>query len=170
MSMPKLTVPVIAPIMDKTQLSINMLWFFLKLIEFSSGYEQKPSLSNMTNNNENVVRIIKVRAEWRKSVLPEFDFHVWNESFESDNFGKKKIVELVNSYLKKYNEKLSIKEISKQMRKGRTLMRAIKVAYSSKYHDSIYKKVPRKPDLSLELMNSRLKQISREKKTGSHSR
>jgi len=27
---------------------------------------KKPSLSNMTNNNENVVRIIKVRAEWKK--------------------------------------------------------------------------------------------------------
>lgn len=102
----------------------------------------------------------------KKLVLSEFEYHIWNKDFESDNFGRDRLLKLVNFHLKKHNQKILSREVSTKQKQGIALIHAIELAYGSKYHSDIYKKIPKKSDLSLELMQPRLKMISRKKKTG----
>lgn len=74
---------------------------------------------------------------------------------------------MVNSYLKKYDENLTDKEIKAEQDKGNALVKAIQDAYGRKYRKNIYRVLrKRKPDFSLELIKPRIKKISREKKIG----
>lgn len=102
----------------------------------------------------------------KRLVLSEFEYHIWNKDFESDNFGRERLLKLINFHLKKHNQKISSREVSTKQKQGVALIHAIELAYGSKYHNDIYKKIPKKSDLSLELMQPRLKMISRKKKTG----
>ncbi|MGI0057162.1 MAG: TOPRIM nucleotidyl transferase/hydrolase domain-containing protein, partial [Nitrosarchaeum sp.] len=115
---------------------------------------------NEVNSKEKIKRI--------KSAVKtkEFDFHVWDESFEADNFGFKKVLKYISEYLKKENKELTKKEVAYYQKKGHTLVHAIEKAYSKKYHSDIYNIIPNKSNISFELMKNRFNKISRDKKIG----
>ncbi|HXG13553.1 MAG TPA: TOPRIM nucleotidyl transferase/hydrolase domain-containing protein [Candidatus Nitrosotenuis sp.] len=113
---------------------------------------------NECNAKEKILKI--------KSVIKaEFDFHVWNKSFEEDNFGFNRIFDYLSEVLKKQGKELTKKEIRKYQKRGNTLMTSIEKAYGEKYRDDIYRTIS-KSNISLELMKNRLKKISRDKKKG----
>lgn len=101
----------------------------------------------------------------RNSILSKFDFHIWNKDFEYDNFGIERVMRLVNKYLKKHNQKLSKKDISKLLEKN-SLIRAIELAFRNKYKEDIYQKIPRKPDISLKLMEWQLRNMAKTHELG----
>lgn len=101
----------------------------------------------------------------KEKITSEFDFHIWNKSFEEDNFGFRKVFSYVSEQLKKQGKELSRKEIAEYLRKGNTLMNSIKKAYGKKYHSDIYSIIS-KPSISLELTKNRFKRMSTEKKKG----
>jgi len=118
------------------------------------------------NENKSKRRVGKIQ----KQIQTDFNSHIWKKSFEEDNFGKRKVVTLINSYLKKHGESLSDKEIGAQQKLGKALVKAIEHAYGKKYENGLFKTIQKKkPDISLELMKPRLKKISRSKKVGKPS-
>lgn len=118
------------------------------------------------NENKSKRRVGKIQ----KQIQTDFNSHIWKKSFEEDNFGKRKVVALINSYLKKHGESLSDKEIRAQQKLGKALIKAIERAYGKKYTKGLFKTIQKKkPDISLELMKPRLKKIFRSKKVGKPS-
>ena len=96
-----------------------------------------------------------------QEVTTQFAYHIWNKSFEEDNFGRKKVVELINSYLKPHGQTLSRTEIETQLRSKKALVKSIECTYNSKYHKKLYDTIGKsKPDISLDLMAPRLEKIS----------
>lgn len=103
----------------------------------------------------------------KKRITTDFGSHIWKKSFEEDNFGRRNVINLVNSYLKRRGEVLTDKEVKEQHKQGKALVKSIELAYGKKYRKNIYRVIrKRKPDFSLELMSPRLKKISRRKKIG----
>lgn len=118
------------------------------------------------NEGKSIQQVSKIK----KGVQTDFGFHIWKKSFEEDNFSKRKVVNLVNSYLKKHRKCLTDNEIKAVQKNGKALIKAIEDAYGRKYKNSIYKVIKKKKyDFSLELMKPRIKKISRSKKVGKPS-
>lgn len=118
------------------------------------------------NENKSKRKVEKIKSQ----IHSDFGSHVWRKSFEEDNFEKSKVVALVNSYLKKYGESLSGKEIRTQQKPGKALVKSIEDAYGKKYRKNLYRVIrKKKSDFSSELMKPRIKKISRSKKVGSPS-
>ena len=102
-----------------------------------------------------------------QNIVTRLDYHIWDKSFEEDNFGKKKVIDLINSYLKPHNETLSRTEIETQLKSKNALVKSIECAYKSKYCKDLYRVIGKsKPDISLDLMVPRLKKISSGKQIG----
>ena len=118
------------------------------------------------NEEKSIRKVNKIQSQ----IQSDFKFHIWKKSFEEDNFGKRKVIALVNSYLKNYGENLTDKEIKAQQKSGKALIKAIEDAYGKKYKKGIYRVIGKKKyDFSLELMKPRIKKISRSKKVGKPS-
>ena len=96
----------------------------------------------------------------------KFGYHIWKKSFEEDNFGRKRVIELINSHLKPHKKTLLHAEIETQLKSEKALVKSIECAYKNKYCKSkhckdLYRTIGKsKPDISLELMTPRLKKIS----------
>ena len=118
------------------------------------------------NEGKSVRKVEKIETHIRTG----FCYRIWNKSFEEDNFGKRKVIDLINGYLEKYDEHLTDREIALQQKNGMVLVKSIEEAYRQKYHKTIYRVIRKsKPDFSLELMAPRLKKISPEKRVGKQS-
>ena len=113
------------------------------------------------NENNAESKIIKIQNE----VISKFNYHIWDKDFESDNFGIEKILEFINNALKQHDQKLLKREISKHLTSS-ALLRAIELAFRDKYRCDIFKKIPKKPDISLELMKSHLQKMSKTEELG----
>ena len=113
------------------------------------------------NENNAESKIIKIQNK----VISKFNYHIWDKDFESDNFGIEKILEFINNALKQHDQKLSKREISKHLTSS-ALLRAIELAFRDKYCCDIFKKIPKKPDISLELMKSHLQKMSKTEELG----
>lgn len=101
----------------------------------------------------------------KKKITTDFNSHIWKKSFEEDNFGRAKVLKWTNFYLQKYGENLTLKEVKAQQSQGKALIKSIENAYSKKYQKSLYRVIKkRKYDFSLELIEPRIKKISRSKK------
>ena len=117
----------------------------------------------IADNEISLQRIINMQ----KNSGTKFEHHMWNKSFEEDNFGKNKVIDLINSYLKPHNETLSRTEIETQLKSKNALVKSIEYAYKSKYCKDLYHVIGKsKPDISLDLMVPRLKKISSGKQIG----
>jgi len=115
------------------------------------------------NENKSKRKIEKIQ----KMIQTDCKFHIWKKSFEEDNFGKQKVLALINSHLKRHSENLSIKEVYSQQKLGKALIKAIYDAYGIKYKKSLSRNLKKqKPEISLELLKTRIKRISRSKKVG----
>ena len=104
-----------------------------------------------------------------------FGYHIWNTSFEEDNFGKRKVVALINSYLQKYGQNLSYEEIDAEQKTGKALVKSIEKAYNNKYrstskHDLYMATGISKPDISLKLMESRIEEIAPDSNVGTQTK
>ena len=103
----------------------------------------------------------------RDSMTTKFDFHIWRTSFEEDNFGFEKVVDLVNSSLHPQGKSVTYSDVRNEQKLGRALVRSIKSAYSNKYHDDLCKNIPeKKPDISVKLFESRLAELSLDPQSG----
>ena len=101
------------------------------------------------------------------SMTTKFDYHVWQTSFEEDNFGFTKVVDLVNSYLLPQGKIVTHDDVKNEQRAGYALVRSIERAYSKKYHADLYKNITvRKPEISLKLFESRFVDISLDSQNG----
>lgn len=108
--------------------------------------------------------------EIEEKVHTDFGSHIWKKSFEEDNFGRRKVIALINSYLSNHNKNLTDDEIMQQQQNGAALVNAIEKAYRNKYRESMWSVIRKtKPDISLELFAPRLKKISYRKKSGKPS-
>ena len=118
------------------------------------------------NEGKSIRKVEKIK----KRITTDFASHIWKKSFEEDNFGRRKVVGLVNSYLKKYGESLTHNEVNVYCKKGKALVKSIELAYGKKYQKNIYRVIrKRKYDFSLDLIAPRIKKISRSKKVGKPS-
>ncbi len=91
----------------------------------------------------------------------EFKHHIWNTSFEGDNFERESIINLINSHLKKYGQSVSDDEIAKQEQPKKGLIKAIEDAYGTKYHNGLFRVIGKtKTKIVLELVESKLQESS----------
>lgn len=121
----------------------------------------------LADNEEKSIRKVE---SIKKRISTDFGSHIWKKSFEEDNFGARKVIDLVNSYLKKYDEALTDTEVRTQRKKGKALVRAIELAYEQKYQKKLCRAIrKRKQDFSLELVAPRIKKISRSRQVGKKS-
>ena len=82
-------------------------------------------------------------------------------------FWKEKVIDLINSHLQAHGEILSCIEIEAQQKSKRALVKSIECAYKNKYHKNLYCTISKKKaDISLNLMESRIRRISPGKKIG----
>ena len=103
----------------------------------------------------------------QECVKTEFNYHIWNKNFEEDNFRRRKVITLINSYLRAHGKSLSYNEIKVKQKSGMALVSSIEAAYTSKYHKNLYSVIGKsKPDISLKLMESRIKKIAPDSKVG----
>ena len=128
-------------------------------------------IADNEGNLESQTKIMQGRIE------TAFDYHIWDTSFEEDNFGKRKVVALINSYLKKYGQNLSYDEIDAEQKTGKALVRSIEKAYISKYrrtnkyHEKLCETIGiSKPDISLKLMESRIEEIAPDSNVGTQTK
>lgn len=106
----------------------------------------------------------------KKQVIADFDYHIWDISFEDDHFERSKVLALVNSYLKKEtnDHKLLCREVDKEQKSRnprKPLSASIESAYKAKYgkvvKKNIWEVIKRgKPQIALELMENHIKNIS----------
>ena len=142
--------------------------------------EQKLEIIIQTANRDNVSMYvladnegtsIQKIAQIKKRINTNFASHIWKKSFEEDHFGKRNVIDWVNSYLKKYGENLTDKEVAEKYKKGKALVTSIESAYGKKYQKDIYRVIRKKKwDLALELLTPRIKKISPSKKVGKPSK
>ncbi len=168
---------IIKNIFDK--LHINMKDDGIAMFSYggvnSINKRQLDYIIRMANQDEIIVYILadneanslqKVK-EIKKRVHAGFGAHIWKKSFEEDNFGRRKIIALFNSYLRDHNKSLTDDEIMVQQQNGAALIKAIEKAHRNKYCEDIYRLIRKnKPGISLELFAPRLKKISYRKNSG----
>ena len=128
-------------------------------------------IADNEGNLESQTKIMQGRVE------TAFGYHIWDTSFEEDNFGKRKVVALINSYLKKYGQNLSYDETDAEQTTGKALVRSIEEAYNNKYrrtnkyHEKLYETIGiSKPDISLKLMESRIEEIAPDSNVGTQTK
>lgn len=115
------------------------------------------------NEGNSIQKAKKIKEE----VHTNFNFHIWKKSFEEDNFGRRKVIALFNSYLSTHNKSITDSEITEQQQNGLALLRAIEKAYRKKYHEDVWRVIQiTKPDISFELFAPRLKKISSRRRSG----
>ncbi len=96
----------------------------------------------------------KIQQEFSGPFSGLFGHHIWNTSFEEDNFGRASVIALINSYIRGRGQNLSEDEVSarQQMRK-KGLFAATEDAYGKKYGNGLLHVIGKsKADLALELM------------------
>ena len=122
----------------------------------------------LADNEKNSVQ--KVR-QIKTKINTNFNSHIWKKSFEEDNFGRRKVINWFNSYLSKHNKNLTCQEIATQQNNGAALVKAIEKSYGVKYQDGIYHAIRKKKmDVSLELIEPKLRKISPRMRMGNPSK
>lgn len=96
----------------------------------------------------------KIRQEFSGPFNRLFGHHIWNTSFEEDNFGRASVIALINSYIRGHGQSLSEDEVTAiQQKSEKGLFAAAEHAYGKKYENSLLHVIGKtKVDLALELM------------------
>ena len=96
----------------------------------------------------------------RDKLGDKFRYTVWKTSFEEDNFGRRNVIQFINSRLQKSSKpNITNKEIRKRQQNGAGLVNAIAKVYQDKHgkteRRSLYRAigVSGKSDLALELLD-----------------
>lgn len=122
----------------------------------------------LADNEENSVQKVE---QIKTKVNTNFNSHIWEKSFEEDNFGRCKVINWFNSYLSNHGSSLTCQEISTQQSNGAALVKAIEKSYGVKYQGDIYQAIRKKKvDVSLELIEPRLGKISLGTRIGNPSK
>ena len=96
----------------------------------------------------------KIRQEFSGPSNGLFGHHIWNTSFEEDNFGRASVIALINSYIRGHGQILSEDEVTAiQQKNKKGLFAAAEHAYGKKYGNGLLHVMGKsKVDLALELM------------------
>ena len=99
----------------------------------------------------------EAKSETRINAIKEvmttkFDFHIWQKSFEEDNFGFNKVIDFVNSYLQPQGKILTYEDVRNEQMSGNALVKSIEKAYGKKYGNDIYNNIGiKKQQISIKL-------------------
>ena len=96
----------------------------------------------------------KIRQEFSGPFSRLFGNHIWNTSFEEDNFGRASVIALINSYIRGHGQSLSEDEvIAIQQKNKKGLFAAAEHAYGKKYGNGLLDVIGKtKVEMALELM------------------